>query len=122
MCPRPGAVKEREVRRSLQILIGTGGGTPARHVYPVAADLGLPTGVLTSVGAAVAGQNARTLGYLMGRHGVPVVGHEAFGALPLYPHRPPCDPADACRRRVLPPAHHGPPPARRARSRWTPWS
>src|ERR1700730_10045755 len=63
-----------EVRRSHQILIGTGGGTRARHVYSVAADLGLPTGVLTSVGAAVAGQNARMLGYLMARHGVPVVG------------------------------------------------
>lgn len=52
--------------------------------YSVAADLGLPTGVLTQVGAAVAGQNARMLGYLMARYGVPVVGHEAFGALPLY--------------------------------------
>ena len=67
-----------------QLLIGTGGGTRARHVYSVAAELGLPTGVLTEVGAAVAGQNARMLGYLMARYGVPVVGHEAFGALPLY--------------------------------------
>jgi molybdenum storage protein len=53
-------------------------------VYSVAAELGLPTGVLTGVGAAVAGQNAQMLGYLMARHGVPVVGHEAFSALPLY--------------------------------------
>jgi molybdenum storage protein len=73
-----------EVKRTHQILIGTGGGTRARHVYSVAAELGLPTGVLTNVGAAVAGQNAQMLGYLMARHGVPVVGHEAFGALPLY--------------------------------------
>ncbi len=72
------------VKRDHPILIGTGGGTRARHVYSLAAELGLPTGVLTDVGAAVAGQNATMLGYLMARYGVPVVGHEAFGALPLY--------------------------------------
>jgi molybdenum storage protein len=73
-----------EVRKNHQILIGTGGGTRARHVYALAAELGLPTGVLTDVGAAVAGQNAQMLGYLMARHGVPVVGGSAFGAVALY--------------------------------------
>ena len=72
------------VKRSHQILIGTGAGTRARHVYSLAAELGLPTGVLTDVGAAVADQNARMLGYLMARHGVPVVDGSAFGAIPLY--------------------------------------
>lgn len=67
-----------------QLLIGTGGGTRARHVYSVAAGLGLPTGVLTDVGSAVAGQNAQMLGYLMARYGVPVVSGAAFAALPLY--------------------------------------
>lgn len=72
------------VKRSHPILIGTGGGTRARHAYALAAELGLPTGVLTDVGAAVAGQNAKMLGYLMARHGVPVVGGSAFSALALY--------------------------------------
>jgi molybdenum storage protein len=72
------------VKRSHQILIGTGAGTRARHAYALAAELGLPTGVLTDVGATVADQNAQMLGYLMARHGVPVVGGSAFGALPLY--------------------------------------
>jgi molybdenum storage protein len=67
-----------------QLLIGTGGGTRARHVYSVAAGLGLPTGVLTDVGSAVAAQNAQMLGYLMARYGVPVVAGAAFAALPLY--------------------------------------
>ena len=40
--------------------------------------------MLTDVGAAVAGQNAQMLGYLMARHGVPVVGGSAFGAVALY--------------------------------------
>jgi molybdenum storage protein len=66
------------------MLIGTGGGTRARHIYSLAAELGLPTGVLSAVGAAVAGQNAQILGHLMARHGVPVVGAAAFGVLPLH--------------------------------------
>ncbi|HEY2834352.1 MAG TPA: hypothetical protein VGJ14_18160 [Sporichthyaceae bacterium] len=66
------------------LLIGTGGGTRARHAYTVGTGLGLPTGVLSDVGSAVAGQNARMLGYLMARYGVPTVGNEAFSALPLY--------------------------------------
>ena len=72
------------VKRAHPILIGTGGGTRARHAYGLAAELGLPTGVLTDVGVAVAGQNATMLGHLMARHGVPVVGGSAIGALPLY--------------------------------------
>lgn len=66
------------------MLIGTGGGTRARHAYSLAAELGLPTGVLSDVGSAVAGQNAHMLGLLMARHGVPVLGGGALGALPLY--------------------------------------
>ncbi|WP_226363436.1 amino acid kinase family protein [Pseudonocardia abyssalis] len=66
------------------MLIGTGGGTRARHAYSLAAELGLPTGVLSDVGSAVAGQNASMLGFLMARHGVPVIDAGALGALPLY--------------------------------------
>lgn len=73
-----------EVKRSFQLLIGTGAGTRARHAYALAAELGLPTGVLTDVGAAVAGQNAQMLGFLMARHGVPVVSNGGFGAVALY--------------------------------------
>jgi molybdenum storage protein len=49
--------------------------------YSLAAELGLPTGVLTDVGSAVAGQNARMLGYLMARHGASVVSRDVFDAL-----------------------------------------
>lgn len=44
-----------QAKETYQLLIGTGGGTHARHVYSVAAELRLPTGALTEVGAAVAG-------------------------------------------------------------------
>jgi molybdenum storage protein len=73
-----------DLKRTHRLLIGTGGGTRARHAYSLAAELGLPTGVLSDVGSAVAGQNATMLGYLMARHGVPVVGAAAFSTLALY--------------------------------------
>jgi molybdenum storage protein len=66
-----------------QLLIGTGAGTRARHLYSIAAGVGLPTGVLTGVGSAVAGQNAEMLGHLMAKHGVPVVGGAGLAAVPL---------------------------------------
>ncbi|MFP5020219.1 amino acid kinase family protein [Pseudonocardia phyllosphaerae] len=72
-----------EARRSHRLLIGTGGGTRARHAYSLAAELGMPTGVLSSFGSAVAGQNATMLGYLLARHGIPVVAGGGFEALPL---------------------------------------
>ena len=78
-------VEELEaVRKKHRMMIGTGAGTRARHLYALAADLGLPTGVLTDVGTAVAGQNAAILGFLMARYGVPVVNVSEFSAIPLF--------------------------------------
>jgi molybdenum storage protein len=71
-------------RKDHQLMIGTGAGTRARHLYALAAEFGLPTGVLTDIGASVAGQNAQMLGYLLARHGIPVVTGTGFAALPLY--------------------------------------
>src|ERR1700687_5111171 len=44
-----------------KMILGTGAGTRARHVYSQAIDLGLPIGVLTVLGTAVAWQNAQML-------------------------------------------------------------
>ena len=63
-----------EVKRTHRLLIGTGGGTRARHAYSLAAELGLPTGVLSDIGAAVACQNAQMLGYLMAATACPWSG------------------------------------------------
>jgi molybdenum storage protein len=73
-----------DLRRQHQLLIGTGAGTRARHLYALGAGLGLPTGVLTDIGTAVAGQNAVMLGALLARFGVPVVSVSGWSALPLY--------------------------------------
>ena len=66
------------------MILGTGAGTRARHIYSLAIDLGLPTGVLTVLGTAVAWQNAQMLHYLLAKHGIPFVEPEGFGTLPHY--------------------------------------
>jgi molybdenum storage protein len=71
-------------RKDHQLLIGTGAGTRARHLYSIAADLGLPTGVLTEIGSAVAGQNAAMLGHLLSKHGISAVEGAGLSAVPLY--------------------------------------
>ena len=86
--------------RRHKVMIGTGAGTRARHLYALAAGLGLPTGVLTDLGTAVAGQNAEMLGFLMARHGITVVDVGGFSSLALnlaernaviFPGMPPYD-------------------------------
>src|SRR5271157_1839309 len=67
-----------------KMILGTGAGTRARHVYSLAIDLGLPTGVLTVLGTAVAWQNAQLLQYLLARHGIAFIEPEGFASLPHY--------------------------------------
>jgi molybdenum storage protein len=67
-----------------KLILGTGAGTRARHVYSLAIDLGLPIGVLTVLGTAVAWQNAQMLQYLMAQHGIAFVEPEGFASLPHY--------------------------------------
>jgi molybdenum storage protein len=67
-----------------KMILGTGAGTRARHIYALAIELGLPTGVLTVLGTAVAWQNAQMLHYLLASHGIPFVEPEGFDILPHY--------------------------------------
>ena len=67
-----------------KMILGTGAGTRARHIYSLAIDLGLPTGVLTVLGTAVAWQNAQMLHYLLAQYGVPFIEPEGFSTLPHY--------------------------------------
>jgi len=72
------------VRKDHQLLIGTGAGTRARHLYSIAAGLGLPAGVLSQLGASVADQNAAMLGQLLAKHGISSVDGAGLSAVPLY--------------------------------------
>ncbi len=67
-----------------KLLICCGGGTRARHIYSVASDLELPTGVLAALGGYVPRQNARMLQMLLAKHGGIFVMHDDFEKLPLY--------------------------------------
>jgi molybdenum storage protein len=72
------------VRKTHQLLIGTGAGTRARHLYSIAAELNLPAGVLSQLGASVADQNAAMLGQLLSKHGISAVGGAGLSAVPLF--------------------------------------
>jgi molybdenum storage protein len=67
-----------------KMILGTGAGTRARHVYSLAIDLGLPTGVLTVLGTAVAWQNAQMLQYLLAKHGIAFLEPDGFASLPHF--------------------------------------
>jgi molybdenum storage protein len=71
-------------RKTHKMLIGTGAGTRARHLYSIAARLNLPAGVLSQLGASVANQNAVMLGTLLAKHGIPAVEGAGLSAVPLY--------------------------------------
>src|SRR5262245_8971786 len=56
-----------------RLLILTGPGVRARHVYSVGLDLGLPVGSLAPLAASEAGQNGHILAYLLAPEGVSYV-------------------------------------------------
>ena len=72
------------LRKANKLLIGTGAGTRARHLYSIAAGLNLPAGVLSQLGASVADQNAAILGQLLAKHGISTVDNAGLSAVPLY--------------------------------------
>lgn len=67
-----------------KLLLCCGGGTRARHIYSVASDLEMPTGVLAALGGYVPRQNARMLQMLLAQHGGIFMLHDDFEKLPLY--------------------------------------
>jgi molybdenum storage protein len=67
-----------------KMILGIGAGTRARHIYSLAIDLGMPVGVLTVLGTAVAWQNAQMLQYLLAKHGIAFLEPEGFASLPHY--------------------------------------
>jgi len=67
-----------EIRKLLpehRLLILTGAGIRARHLYSVGLDLGLPVGSLAPLAASEAGQNGHILASLLASEGVSYVEH-----------------------------------------------
>jgi len=72
-----------EIRKLLpehRLLILTGAGIRARHVYGVGLDLGLPVGSLATLGASEAGQNGHILASLLAPEGVSYVEHPTIAS------------------------------------------
>ncbi len=73
-----------QAKDQCKLLLCCGGGTRARHIYSVAADLELPTGVLAALGGYVPRQNARMVQMLLAKHGGIYIMNDDFEKLPLY--------------------------------------
>lgn len=63
-----------------RLLILTGAGIRARHVYSVGLDLGLPVGSLAPLAASEAGQNGHILANLLAPEGVSYVEHPTIAS------------------------------------------
>lgn len=94
-----------EIRRVLpehKMLILTGAGLRARHVYGVGLDLGLPVGSLAPLAASEAGQNGHILAAMLSAEGVSYVEHPTI-ANQLAIH---LQAAPAVVGSAFPPYHH----------------
>ncbi|HVZ10213.1 molybdenum storage protein subunit alpha [Rhodopila sp.] len=71
----PVVAELRKLLPEHRLLILTGAGIRARHVYSVGLDLGLPSGSLAPLAASEAGQNGHILAALLASEGVSYVEH-----------------------------------------------
>jgi molybdenum storage protein len=70
--------------KGIQVVILAGGGTRARHIYAIASELEMPTGVIATLGKYIPMQNARMLQMLLAKHGGLYILPDDFEKLPLY--------------------------------------
>jgi len=71
-------------KRGIQVVVLVGGGTRARHIYAIASELEMPTGVIATLGKYIPMQNARMVQMLLAKHGGLYILPDDFEKLPLY--------------------------------------
>ena len=71
-------------KQGIPIVLMAGGGTRARHIYSIAAELEMPVGVMATLGKYIPMQNARMLQMLFASHGGLYILPDDFEKLPLY--------------------------------------
>jgi molybdenum storage protein len=71
-------------KQGIQVVVLAGGGTRARHIYTIASELEMPTGVVATLGKYIPMQNARMLQMLLAKHGGIYILPDDFEKLPLY--------------------------------------
>ncbi len=67
-----------------KMMISSGGGTRSRHVYAIALDLGMPTGIIAKLGASISEQNSLMIATLLAPYGGIKVGHDDIVKLAAY--------------------------------------
>jgi len=71
-------------KEGIQVVVLVGGGTRARHIYSIAAELEMPVGVMATLGKYIPMQNARMVQMLLAKHGGLYILPDDFEKLPLY--------------------------------------
>ncbi|MGR6835232.1 amino acid kinase family protein [Syntrophomonas erecta] len=67
-----------------KMIISTGGGTRSRHVYAIALELGMPTGIIAKLGQSVSEQNALIITTLLSPYGGIKVGDDDIPKMGAY--------------------------------------
>ncbi|NLO21723.1 MAG: uridine kinase [Syntrophomonadaceae bacterium] len=67
-----------------KMIVSTGGGTRSRHVYAIAMELGMPTGIIATLGQSVSEQNALMISTLLNPYGGIKIGHDDIPKLAAY--------------------------------------
>jgi len=70
--------------REQKMIISTGGGTRSRHVYAIAMELGMPTGIISKLGQSISEQNALMISFLLAPYGGIKVGHDDLPKIGAY--------------------------------------
>src|SRR5438309_2728075 len=71
-------------KKGIQVVVLVGGGTRARHIYAIASELEMPTGVIATLGKYIPMQNARMLQMVLAKHGGVFILPDDFEKLPIY--------------------------------------
>jgi len=81
----PAIIREIVANKAThKMLLTTGGGTRSRHIYSIALELGMPTGIVAKFGASISEQNALLLAMLLSAWGGVKIGHDDIVKLPNY--------------------------------------
>lgn len=67
-----------------KMVITTGGGTRSRHIYTIALELGMPTGIIAKLSESISEQNALMISTLLSPYGGIHVGHDDVVKLNSY--------------------------------------
>jgi len=97
----PPIIKEiGEAKKKHKILLATGGGTRSRHIYTIALELGMPTGIIAKFASTISEQNALLVATLLAPwDGIRIDQDDILklptyfsqGCVPVTPGMPPYD-------------------------------